>query len=174
MKPDTTLKHLRNEVEATERHLDGLREQARRLALADLQAKVIEFDIQPSDLVWPPRPKPKREKDAPDLRAFVPVKYRNPATGDTWTGRGTMPRWLVDLTKAGSSLDAFRVRYRDPQTGDEWDSSGSMPRWLLNRAKEGHAIVNYRVDRFVADEASTTPEPPADGQDGEVSERPSM
>jgi DNA-binding protein H-NS len=25
----------------------------------------------------------------------VPAKYRNPATGETWTGRGKAPLWIV-------------------------------------------------------------------------------
>ena len=26
----------------------------------------------------------------------VAPKYRNPATGDTWTGRGKAPKWIID------------------------------------------------------------------------------
>ncbi len=31
----------------------------------------------------------------------VKPKYRNPATGDTWSGRGKHPRWFNDALKAG-------------------------------------------------------------------------
>jgi len=37
------------------------------------------------------------------VRAAVPVKYRNEA-GDTWTGRGRMPKWLE-----GKDKDQFLV-----------------------------------------------------------------
>jgi DNA-binding protein H-NS len=36
-------------------------------------------------------------------RAAVEPKYRDPATGATWTGRGKAPRWL------GSNRDAFLI-----------------------------------------------------------------
>lgn len=34
----------------------------------------------------------------------VEPKYRDPATGNTWTGRGKPPRWL-----AGKDRDAFKI-----------------------------------------------------------------
>lgn len=30
----------------------------------------------------------------------IPPKYRNPATGETWTGRGRAPVWMKDRDKA--------------------------------------------------------------------------
>ena len=40
---------------------------------------------------------------------IVAAKYRNPVTGETWSGRGLMPKWLVaELTK-GAEKEAFAV-----------------------------------------------------------------
>lgn len=39
----------------------------------------------------------------------LPVKYRGPA-GETWAGRGMMPKWLVELRKAGRHLRDFEVK----------------------------------------------------------------
>ena len=39
----------------------------------------------------------------------VAPKYRDPATGDTWAGRGARPRWLVAQLKAGKTLDNFAI-----------------------------------------------------------------
>jgi DNA-binding protein H-NS len=41
----------------------------------------------------------------------VPVKYRDPKNPEnTWTGRGLMPRWLVNATKGGKAKkDDFLV-----------------------------------------------------------------
>jgi DNA-binding protein H-NS len=41
-------------------------------------------------------------------RRKVSVKYRD-SNGNTWTGRGKTPRWLVEAEKAGKNRDAFRV-----------------------------------------------------------------
>jgi DNA-binding protein H-NS len=39
----------------------------------------------------------------------VPPKYRDPATGETWAGRGARPRWLVARLKAGKKLQNFLI-----------------------------------------------------------------
>lgn len=39
----------------------------------------------------------------------VKVKYRDPKTGGTWSGRGRMARWLADKVKAGDKPDKYLV-----------------------------------------------------------------
>lgn len=40
----------------------------------------------------------------------LPMKYRNAATGETWSGRGLMPKWLkVGIDKPGKTLADFAV-----------------------------------------------------------------
>ena len=39
----------------------------------------------------------------------VAVKYRNAATGDTWTGRGQTPNWLKAEFAKGMSRDDFKI-----------------------------------------------------------------
>ncbi len=39
----------------------------------------------------------------------VPAKYRDPASGETWAGRGARPRWLVARLKAGKKLQHFLI-----------------------------------------------------------------
>ena len=39
----------------------------------------------------------------------VAPKYRDPATGDTWAGRGARPRWLLARLKAGKKLQDFSI-----------------------------------------------------------------
>jgi DNA-binding protein H-NS len=39
----------------------------------------------------------------------VAPKYRDPATGETWAGRGARPRWLVAKLKAGKTLNDFAI-----------------------------------------------------------------
>lgn len=38
----------------------------------------------------------------------VPPKYRGP-NGETWAGRGAMPRWLAALVKEGHSVEEFLI-----------------------------------------------------------------
>lgn len=37
------------------------------------------------------------------------AKFRDPETGEEWTGQGRRPSWLVDAEKAGRSREEFRV-----------------------------------------------------------------
>lgn len=39
----------------------------------------------------------------------VEAKFRDAATGATWTGRGKTPRWLVDAEAGGRSREEFRI-----------------------------------------------------------------
>jgi DNA-binding protein H-NS len=39
----------------------------------------------------------------------VAPKYRNQATGETWSGRGLKPKWLQAAIEAGYSIDEFTI-----------------------------------------------------------------
>jgi DNA-binding protein H-NS len=39
----------------------------------------------------------------------VAIKYRDAATGDSWTGRGLKPRWLQAQLAAGRKIEEFAV-----------------------------------------------------------------
>jgi hypothetical protein len=39
----------------------------------------------------------------------VKPKYRDPVTGDTWTGRGRMASWLKRKQDAGEDIEKYRV-----------------------------------------------------------------
>lgn len=56
-------------------------------------------------------PKPNKIKRAAPIKMAKPVaKYRDPATGATWTGRGLKPKWLAVALAAGKTLADFEVR----------------------------------------------------------------
>lgn len=42
-------------------------------------------------------------------RGAAAAKYRDPASGKTWSGRGRRPGWVVDLEKQGKSLDSCKI-----------------------------------------------------------------
>ena len=43
-------------------------------------------------------------------RAAVAPKYRNEATGETWSGRGMRPRWMKAAIDAGQDVESFRIK----------------------------------------------------------------
>lgn len=54
-----------------------------------------------------PAPAPAAETWRRPPRPGVPIRYRDPETGETWTGRGLMPKWLKVRIEAGRSLEEF-------------------------------------------------------------------
>lgn len=44
-----------------------------------------------------------------DNRSVVAPKYRDAATGATWTGRGKQPKWLAAALKGGKKLEEFKI-----------------------------------------------------------------
>ena len=43
------------------------------------------------------------------LKKTVPPRYRNQETGETWTGRGKLPRWLDSKIKSGNTKEMFLI-----------------------------------------------------------------
>jgi DNA-binding protein H-NS len=72
-------------------HLDKQIKEAIALEKADgiAKAKVIieQYGLNASDLF-------SRKAGLKSGGGKVAPKYRNPATGDTWTGRGKAPKWI--------------------------------------------------------------------------------
>ncbi len=50
-----------------------------------------------------------RGSNKSDGRSIVAPKYRDPATGASWTGRGKQPRWLAQAISGGKKLEDFRI-----------------------------------------------------------------
>ena len=47
--------------------------------------------------------------EAPKGAGKVVAKYRNPADGSTWSGRGLKPKWLLAALEAGQSQDDYLI-----------------------------------------------------------------
>ncbi len=119
-----TLSELKLKLAEVDRQLHATwmreREEARQ-RIADL---AVEFMISPSTVVKdvlaaerraPARPGPLRPPsvDLPlrqgDVPRHVEAKYRNRATGETWTGRGSRPRWLRAALDDGAAIEDFQL-----------------------------------------------------------------
>jgi DNA-binding protein H-NS len=84
----STLQQLLAEKEALEKKIAEARRQESAQALSQVRALVAQFDLKPSDIF----PAEKRRSGAASVS--VKPKYRDPATGKTWTGRGKPPKWI--------------------------------------------------------------------------------
>jgi DNA-binding protein H-NS len=83
------------ELQAEIKNLQMRAEKARRAevasVIADIKEKMREYGITEADLSG----KSASKKQPKKTGAVVKPKYRNVATGETWTGRGKPPKWIA-------------------------------------------------------------------------------
>ena len=99
----TALKDLIAQREALDKQIADTRQRELADAISRAKAIVAEFGLSSADIFGGVRAAkaPKAAKAAKTgTGAKVAPKYRDPATGTTWTGRGKPPRWLQGKNKA--------------------------------------------------------------------------
>ncbi|MBA5689813.1 H-NS histone family protein [Rugamonas apoptosis] len=84
------------EIQKQIAELQAKAEEARRsevaAARAQIQAIMSEYGLTLADIAG-------GAKQPKAARKPVEIKYKNEATGDTWTGRGRAPKWLEGKDK---------------------------------------------------------------------------
>lgn len=96
-----TYKELKAQAEALLQQAESARRAEIAAVVAEIQARMREYGITLADL--------KGGAKAGKSRGAVAAKYRNPATGESWSGRGRAPKWLVEATGKGRSRDEFLI-----------------------------------------------------------------
>lgn len=75
--------------------LQSQAEEARRTEIdnvvADIRQKIAEYGLTAQDLGFAVAAKRGR----PPKKAPLPAKYQDPKSGNTWSGRGKPPKWIV-------------------------------------------------------------------------------
>jgi len=87
-----------------ERQISDARRHERADAVSKVRALMAEHGLTAADLTaksGPTRGSTTGRK--------VAAKYRDPATGQTWTGRGLKPKWLAAALESGKQLTDFAV-----------------------------------------------------------------
>ena len=83
--------------EALDKQIAETRKNELREAIGTIQSLVSEFGLTSADIFGVGRAEKKMDKRTGKK---VAPKYRDPATGNTWTGRGRAPTWLEGKDKA--------------------------------------------------------------------------
>lgn len=79
--------------------------QAYGITIKDLQAAAARRGAAKGKAAGGVRPKGSKKAAG----TVVPAKYRGPQ-GETWSGRGLMPRWMRTLVEQGQSKDSFLIK----------------------------------------------------------------
>ena len=93
-------KELKAKAEDLLRQAEAARKAETAGVIAEIKAKMTEYGITAGDL--------GRSVKKTSSRA-TSVKYRNGATGATWSGRGRPPHWLADELAKGRNREEFLV-----------------------------------------------------------------
>ena len=75
-------------------------------AVRRVKALMKKLGVSLADLAHPSAE--KRVKGVKKPAQKVDVKYRD-ENGNTWTGRGKTPRWMVDAEKAGNKREKYLI-----------------------------------------------------------------
>jgi len=108
---------------ALEKQIAEFQKEKRGEAIAKVKALMAEYGLTAVDIVGgktvkaptaaaspaAPAPAAAAAKKSKAAGKKVAAKYRNPATGDTWSGRGLKPRWLVAAMAGGKTLADFSI-----------------------------------------------------------------
>jgi DNA-binding protein H-NS len=100
----TSLSELMAQKEALEKRIAETRESERSEAIQKIRTLMAEYGLTTADLnnKAPPRGSSRKGKR-------VPAKYRDPVSGNTWSGRGLQPKWLKAALDSGRELSDFAV-----------------------------------------------------------------
>jgi len=92
----TTLKDLQNQKQKLEADIAEKRAEEVGSALEQIRSLCIEYGITPEELAGIGIGAGAATHRTRVVKSQVMPKYRNPTTGDTWSGRGKPPLWIKD------------------------------------------------------------------------------
>lgn len=97
-------KELEKQAAELEKALADARRAERAGVIAQIKSLMTEHGLTVDDLA-------AKGSKAPTTAAGrkVAPKYKNSATGETWTGRGLQPTWLKNAIAAGKKLEDFAL-----------------------------------------------------------------
>ena len=101
----STLKELLNQKAELDKASESTRKQERATASAHVRRLMQEYGLTVADISG------KSSTRAPSAAkgGKVAAKYRNAATGESWSGRGLQPKWLKAALASGRQLSDFAV-----------------------------------------------------------------
>lgn len=105
-------KEIREQINQLEAEFQQARIREKVAARAQIQAILREFDLTPEDLGRLPR-----SPDAMPPKTPLEPVFRN-ELGETWSGRGRMPRWLEGKDKEQYRINKDQPEQRAQQSAD--------------------------------------------------------
>lgn len=96
---------LEKQAQELDKALADARRAERAGVIAQIKSLMVEHQLSVEDLAG----KPGKVAASGTTGRKVAPKYRNTATGETWTGRGLQPKWVQAAVAAGKKLEDFAI-----------------------------------------------------------------
>lgn len=156
---------IKAEIAKLERQAEALRKSEVAGVVSRIKEAIAAYGLTAADLGLGRSDRLRREErreKAPARKAKGSAKYRDPASGKTWTGQGRPPAWIVDV----ANRDAFLIQAGDtePQKRRALRSSPSRSA-ARPKARAADAAVTKRGAR-----RNKATEAPASDSSGEAAE----
>ncbi len=90
---------------ALEQEIEATQKRERQEAISKVKALMSEYGLTVADLAS----KTAGSKGGANKGAKVAPKFRNAATGETWSGRGLQPKWLKAALASGKKISDFAI-----------------------------------------------------------------
>lgn len=100
------LVNIQNQIAVLQKQADAIRAEQFDKTVQEILEKMAAFGITVRDL--DPGKSRSRKVASPGGKP-APAKFRGP-NGETWSGRGLMPRWLAALVAQGKSKEEFAIQ----------------------------------------------------------------
>jgi DNA-binding protein H-NS len=97
---------IQNQIAILQQQAEEIKAQEFNKTVEEIKAKMAAFGITLADLEG--GKSQSRKTGAVKSANPAPAKFRGP-NGETWSGRGLMPRWLAALVAQGQSKDTFAI-----------------------------------------------------------------
>jgi DNA-binding protein H-NS len=101
----STVAELLAQKAAIEKQLADAQREEKSSAIAQVRTLMTQHGLSLSDLSGRTGPTVR----GPKAGGKVAAKFRDAATGDSWSGRGLQPKWLKAALASGKQLSDFAV-----------------------------------------------------------------
>lgn len=92
----SSYKDLLKQREEIDKKIQDARQRELTDAVAKVRVLVQEHGLSAADIFPPAR----SARSSAAAGSKVAAKYKNPQTGETWTGRGKAPKWIQDQDRS--------------------------------------------------------------------------
>jgi len=100
-----TYTELMAQAEELKRQADEIRKQEQTAGVAEIRRIMAEHGLTSGDLGFP-----QATATAKPRAVGGQAKYRDPASGLTWTGKGRVPAWAIAHKAAGRDLAELAIQ----------------------------------------------------------------